>query len=434
MIVQRKHIYLFLIMALFAIDNYAQNPKGKLAKTALINATIVTVTSGTIENGTVIMDHGRIQAVGTGIVVPDSIETIDCKGLRVYPGMIDGGTRLGLSEIGSDKRTQDYNELGDVIPQMKALTAVNPNSVLIPVARVNGITTVLSSPQGGLFGGTAALINLHGYTPEQMYAGFEGVVLNFPSTAKIGTGDQRKEDEIKKAAEKSMKELNDVWEKAVQYYKVDSAMGDKSPGYYPEMLALLPVVQGKVALMIEVNKAIDIEKALEWIEKNRVKKVILTGVAEGWRVAEKIANANIPVITGPVLTLPARAYDRFDKPYANAGLMRKAGVKVALRTNESDNVRNLPYNAGFAAANGLGVDEALRSVTIVPAEIFDVDDRLGSIEAGKNATLFVSDGDPFEPRTHIKYLFIDGWQIPLVTRQTLLYEEFLHREPGLKKN
>lgn len=411
-----------------------QNPKAKYEKTALVNAMVVTVTNGTIENGTVLLSEGKIEAVGKDVIVPADAKVLDCEGLRIYPGLIDSGTRLGLSEIGSDQRTQDFNEIGDVVPQMKTLTAVNPNSALIPVTRVNGITTVLSSPTGGLFSGTAALISLQGYTPQQMYAGFEGVVLNFPSVARNGTADQRKDDEIKKAAEKNMQKLDDIWEKAVQYYKLDSAMEDKSPNYYPEMLALLPVVEGKMALLIEVNDATDITRALEWLEERKLANVIFTGVSEGWRVADKIAAAGIPVITGPVLTLPTREYDRFDKPYANAGLMHKAGVKVALRTNESDNVRNLPYNAGFAASHGLGVDEALRSITITAATIFGVQDKIGSIEPGKVANLFVCDGDPFEPRTQIRYLFINGWQIPLVSRQTELYDEFLHREPGLNKN
>jgi imidazolonepropionase-like amidohydrolase len=426
--------FLCLIGLLSAHHCPAQNPKATYGTTALVNATVFTITKGTVDHCTVIIRDGMIESVGPDIPVPGDAEVIDCEGLRIYPGMIDGGTYLGLSEIGSDSRTQDYNEVGDVIPQMKALTAVNPTSALIPVTRVNGVTTVLAAPSGGLLSGTAALMNLQGYTPHQMHAGFEGIIMNFPSTTRKGTHDKRTDEEIRKAAEKGMKKLEEVWKKAKEYYLLDSAMIDKSPHYYPEMKALLPVLQGKMALMVEVNHAGDILKALEWIEEKKVKKVILTGVEEGWRVADKIAAANIPVITGRVLTLPERIYDRYDRAYSNAGLMKKAGVKVAIRTNEANNVRNLPYNAGFAAAYGLGKEEALRSITIVPAEIFGVDDRMGSIEGGKDANLFVCDGDPLEPRTNIRYLFIGGWQVPLVSRQTELYEEFLHRQPGLQKN
>ncbi|MDX1667226.1 MAG: amidohydrolase, partial [Saprospiraceae bacterium] len=147
---------------------------------ALTNARLVTVTDGTIENGTLLIQDGKITALGTTVAIPEGFERIDCSGMEVYPGMIDGGTRLGLIEVGSISLTQDYNEVGEVTPHMQALTAVNPNSVAIPVTRVNGVTTVLTAPGGGVLPGTAATINLLGYSPQQMYSGFKGLVLNFP--------------------------------------------------------------------------------------------------------------------------------------------------------------------------------------------------------------------------------------------------------------
>ena len=164
-----------------------------------------------------------------------------------------------------------------------------------------------------------------------------------------------------------------------------------------------------------------------------MKKVVLTGCSEGWRVADKIAKAGYPVVTGPMLSSPTREYDRYDRAYANPGLMKKAGVRVAIRTNGTENVRNLPFNAGFAVAYGMSKEDALKAVTIVPAEIFGVADKLGSIEVGKVANLIVTDGDPFETRTIIKHVFITGWQVPMVSRHTLLYDEFLKREPGVQK-
>ncbi|MGE0772551.1 MAG: amidohydrolase family protein [Cyclobacteriaceae bacterium] len=420
-----------LILIIWQAD--AQSPKGRTGTFALTNATIETVTKGIINNGTVIIRNGLIEDVGTNIQVPDGAEVINCNGFRIYPGMIDGGTQLGLTEVGSDAKTQDFNERGEVVPQMKALTAVNPNSALIPVARVNGITTVIAKPEGGLLPGTAALINLHGYTPDQMYAGYEGVILNFPNTGRRGFFDRRSDDEIKKAAEKSLEQLNEVWDRAVQYHKLDSSTRGKGLDYYPEMVALLPVVRGQRMLMIEVNTAKDILSAMKWVQEKNISKVVLTGVSEGWRVADAIAKAKMPVITGPVVTLPSREYDRYDQAYANAGMMQKAGVKVAIRSADSENVRNLPYHAGFAVAYGMDKQEALKAVTITPAEIFGVADKMGSIEKGKVANLFVCNGDPFETKTEIKQVFIAGWMVPLVTRHTLLYDEFLKREPGVSK-
>ena len=396
---------------------------------ALTNATVKTVTKGRLEQATVIIRDGDIISVGQNATIPSDAQVIDCKGLTIFPGMIDGGTRLGLQEIGSISVTQDYDEIGELSPEMDALTAVNPNSVLIPVTRVSGVTTVITYPSGGLFPGTAALINLHGYTPEQMFGGFKAMVINFPSTGKRGRFDRRTDDDVKKDGEKAIKKLNDTWMRVKTYAAIDSATTGKAE-YNPELAALVPVLKGEMTAMVEVNKESDILSAISWIKQNKI-KAILTGVAEGWRVADSIATSGISVITGPVLSMPSRDSDRYDQAYKNAGIMQKAGVKVALRTDEAENVRNLPFNAGFAATYGMGREEALKAVTIIPAEIFGVADKMGSIEAGKKANLFVSTGDPFEPATQIKYLFIEGWNVPLESRQTLLYEEFLKREPGV---
>jgi imidazolonepropionase-like amidohydrolase len=411
----------------------AQSPKGKYGNVALTNATIETVTKGTIQNGTLLIVDGKIAAVGSNVSVPKGTEVIDCKGQFIYPGMIDAGTNLGMSEISSVARTTDFNEIGEVIPQMKALTAVNPNASAIPVTRVSGVTTALSIPTGGMLSGTAALINLHGYTPDQMFAGFEGIVLNFPNTGRRGFFDRRTDEEIKKASDKALASLNDVWEKATQYQKLDSATKGKA-GYYPELQALIPVLRGEQTLLVEVNASKDIQAALKWLKEKKVKKSILTGVAEGWRVADEIAKSGIPVITGGVLELPTRDYDRYDKAYANPGLLKKAGVKVAIKSeSNNNNYRNLPYHAGFAVAYGMNKDDALKAITIIPAELFGVANKLGSIEVGKSATLFICNGDPFETKTQVSHVFIEGWSMPMVSRQTELYNEFLKREPGVKK-
>ncbi len=431
MIKNIKNIMTVLLVTIAGVV-FGQIPSAETGTFALTNATIETITKGTIQNGTVVITDGKIAEVGSSVSIPQGAKTIDCSGMTIYPGMIDGGTQVGLIEVSSDPRTRDNNEIGDVIPHIQALTAVNPSSVIHPVTRVNGVTTVLTMPSGGLFPGTAALINLHGYTPDQMYAGFKGAVLNFPATGRRGRWDRRSDEDIKKAAEKALKQLNEVWTKAVQFHKIDSASGGKDQPYYPEMEALLPVVRGEMKLLVNVNSANDIKAAIKWIEENGV-DAVLCGASEGWRVADEIAKAGIPVITGPVLSNPTRDYDRYDRPYANAGALQKAGVKVAIRTNEVENARNLPYHAGFAAAYGMGKEEALKAVTIVPAEIFGVSDKYGSIEKGKVANLFVTTGDPFETKTQVKYVFIEGWNIPMTSRHTQLYEEYLNRAPGVEK-
>jgi imidazolonepropionase-like amidohydrolase len=293
------------------------------------------------------------------------------------------------------------------------------------------VTTVLTVPSGGLFPGTAALINLNGYTPDQMYGGFKAVAMTFPSSGRRGRFDRRSEEDIKKDSDKALKEANDIWENAKSYLELKKSGAELA--YYPEMDQLSKVISGELPLLIEVNAASDIQNAIKWVEGKNI-KVIFTGVAEGWRVAEEIAKAGIPVVTGPVQELPTRQSDRYDAAYTNAGKLAKAGVKVALRTDDEENVRNLPFHAAFAAAYGLGKEEALKAVTINTAEIFGIADQYGSVEAGKRANLIVSTGDPFETRSQIIHVFIDGYRVPMSNRHIRLYQEFLERSPGLKAN
>ncbi len=413
-----------------------QDDRARQGTYAITNAKIETVANGTIEQGTVVIEGDRIIAVGADVAIPQGAQVIDGSGLHVYPGMIDSGTSLGLVEIGSVAETNDTNEIGDVTPHMSALTAVNPNAVAIPVTRVSGVTTVVSEPSGGLLPGTAAVINLHGYTAEQMSAGAQMVIVQFPQAPR-GARPSWMQGVDRRALmyRNGMAKLNEVFDRAVLYDRIVSAYeadptGKEMPVYAPEMDALRPVLSGDVALMIKVNAADDILKAIDWVAERELPNVIFSGVNEGWRVADKLAAAGIPALVGPVLATPTRSSDRYDRAYANVGLMAEAGVKVAIRSGESENVRNLPFNAGFAAAYGLGKEEALRAVTLGPAEVFGISDDYGSIEVGKKANLFVSDGDPFETSTNILALFIDGFNVPIDNRHIDLYEEFLNRDEG----
>jgi imidazolonepropionase-like amidohydrolase len=412
--------------------NGQQVKKAESGTFLLKNGNLHTVTSGTYIGDLLIKD-GIIAEIGKSITNSDA-KIIDCSGKQIYPGLIDGGCRLGLVEIGAVSLTNDFNELGDFVPHMKALTAVNPNAVAIPVTRVNGVTTVFSKPEGSTFPGTGALIHLFGYNPDQMSAGAERVVMRFPSTGKRGRWDRRSEEDIKKDTDKAISNINNIWDNANNYMKMDSAARSENTALYtnnPQMMALLPIVSGREPIFIEVNSKNDIESAIEWISERKY-KAVFTGVAEGWRVADKIAKADIPVITGPVLSVPGRDNDSYESAYTNPAKMMKAGVKVALRTDNAENVRNLPFNAGFAAAYGMGIDNALKAVTINTAEIFGVADKIGSLDKGKIANLFIANGDAFETKTKIEHLFIKGWKIPLESRHTLLYDEFLERSPGLR--
>ena len=430
----KKLFYALLILTLIPLLSFGQEDdqvlKAEYGKFALTNAKIFTVTNGVIENGTIVINNGIIEAVGANVQIPNDAQVIDCKGKEIYPGMIDSGTTLGLNEIGSIAEAQDYREFGQLTPQMQALTAVNPNASAIPVTRVSGVTTTWTMPQGGVLPGTAAAINLFGYTPDQMFAGQKGIVMNFPSTSAGRRWRRLSDDELKKRQERAMKEINETWDKAELYAKIANAEEARN---YPEIEALVPVVKGEMPIFIEVDAAEDILSAIEWVKERGYKKVILTGVSEGWRVADKIAESGLPVIAGPVQALPTRDSDAYDAAYANPGILAKAGVKVALRTMDNENSRNLPYHAGFAAAYGMGKEEALKAITINAAEILGISDNLGSIEVGKKANIFVATGDPFETATKITDLFIDGYKVPMTSIQIRLYDEFMNRNPGVDK-
>lgn len=433
-----------LLIALMALPTVAQPiSEGRPGTFALTDCRIETVTNGTIESGTVVIANGRIEAVGAAVQIPAGATLIPCDGGTIYPGMIEGGSKLGLLEIAALDETRDFREVGAVTPHMQAITAVNPASTHIPITRVNGVTASLATPAGGLIPGTAALISLQGHTPAQMDLGFRGVIIDFPSSAQRGRFDRRSAEDRRKQATEQREKLDETFDQAELFARIEAAEPepDVVREYVPEMEALLPVVRGEIPLLIEVNQAQDILAAIEWIEKRGL-QAVLTGAIDGWRVADRLAASGIPVITGPVHAIPLRESDRYDMPYANAGLMHQAGVQVALRTtslgmNDVHNTRNLPFHAAFAAAygepHGFGRQQALEAVTIVPARIFGIDGEVGSIETGKRATLFVASGDPFETATQITHLFIDGYRLPIASRQTELYEEYLDRQPGLLK-
>jgi len=207
-----------------------------------------------------------------------------------------------------------------------------------------------------------------------------------------------------------------------------SSKGKSKPDKNIEWDAMRAVFNGKLKVVIEVDKEKDILEALKWIAKQKDASFVLSSVQEGWRVADKIAEAKVPCLVGPVLRTIARSYESYATSYENAGKLHKAGVMVAIRTGETENVRNLNFNAGYAATYGLGTEEALKAVTINPAKIFGADDKIGSIEKGKMANLMITNGDPFEPKTTIEAVFINGFKIPMISRHTQLYEEYIDRD------
>jgi imidazolonepropionase-like amidohydrolase len=374
-----------------------------------------------------------IEFVGKNVKITNDYTRIDASGKHVYPGFIDSWTALGLVEVSAVAVTVDNRELGDFNPHMYAFTAFNPHSASVPVTRVSGVTTVLSAPSSGNIAGKAALMDLWGYSPDSMSVKKSGaLVLNLPSSTGGGWWDDRSDEEIKKDYKKDLEEINEFFKKARFYdqmmkeYAADPT-GKTKPDHDPRLEAMREVLAGDVPIAIEVNREQEILDAIEWTNAQEGMNFIFVGVEEGWRVAEEIAEAGIPVLTTTLYT-PSRDYDNYQRPYQNPGLMADAGVKVAIVSDDTENSRNAPFEAGYAAAYGLGQEEAIKALTINPAEIFGVADQLGSLEPGKQANLFISDGNPLQPMTKIEQVFIKGYKIPMESRHSQLYEEFIDRD------
>ncbi len=427
------------LLLLLASSAFAQstilNSTGIKRTVAIRNATIVPVSGPTIATGTIVFSNGVITAVGATANVPSDATVIDGTGLFVYPGMIDSGSNVGLVEIDSVAGTVDTAELGDFNPNAQAAVAINPHSELIPVTRVNGITHIVSTPEGGIISGQSAVVQLAGWTPREMVVKAPAAMhVRFP---RLRSGnpfgpppDEEQEKEQKKAYTKSVDQLRDMFRDAQAYAKAAAARAkDARIRRFDRDLmleALVPVVEGREPVVMHANLVRDIKAALEFADEFKL-KVILSGAQDVGRVLDDVKRRNIPVILGPILALPSREDDPYDLLFSNAKTLYDAGIPFAIQSSDAHNTRNLPYHAASCAAFGLPKDAALKSVTLYPAQIWGIADRLGSLEVGKSASLIVTDGDPLEIRTNVKRVFIAGEEIPMESRHTLLYEKFSKR-------
>jgi imidazolonepropionase-like amidohydrolase len=408
------------------------------AKYAITGATVHPIDAEDIPNGVVIIENGKISAVGANLAIPAGISILKMDGLHVYPGLIDAGTSVGLIEISKVRETSDLSEIGQFQADLRAGIAVNPDSELIPVARAGGITTTLCLPAGGgnmtshgrAHGGTipgqTSLVQLAGWTMPEMVLDMEsGLHLLWPN------GGNRKQE---------IEELTRHLKAARLYVKSRSPQPDAKPNtdvkpaaetlIDPRFEALRPYLSGEKPIYIEADTKQEIVEALHFAEKEKL-KIVLCSVTDGWKVADKIKSANVPVIVGPVMRKPVEDYDTFDAAYANAGRMHEAGVKLCFRSDTASNSRNAPFEAAMAVAYGLPEREALRSVTLTSAEILGAADRLGSLTAGKRANIIITDGSPLQPTTQIKGILINGQPFQPESRQTKFYDKYRAR---LKKN
>jgi imidazolonepropionase-like amidohydrolase len=378
--------------------------------------------------------------VGPGVSAPPGAQELDARGLTVYPGMMDAGTSLGLTEIDAGAPgTVDISEVGDMNPNAAALNAVNPHSAHINVSRANGITSVVTMPRGGIVSGQAAIINLDGSTvPEMAIVPSAALVVDFPRAATTGDDESYfappSEIPITEAVttrDRQIERLRKLLRDAEAYGRAQDAYARDQklprPAQSVVLASLVPFVRGERPVMFRADRELEIRAAVRFADEMHLRAVILGG-GEAWKAASLLKERGVPVIVTSVLDLPPLEDDYYDVLYANPGKLQQAGVRFCISSGDTgSSVRNLPYNAGMAASFGLPRDEALRAVTLYPAQIMGVADRFGSIEAGKVANLAITDGDILDARTHVRYLFINGRQVPLTSRHTQLYDQFKDR-------
>ena len=402
------------------------------------NAHIITVSGPDIENGSVVIREGKIEAVGASVNAPAGAQIIDGRGLSVYPGMIDAGTNMGLVEVPQGANgTVDTSEVGDFNPNSRAIIAVNPHSAHFAVTRVEGITNVLSAPNGGLISGQAAFINLLGTSPHEMaVVPTAALVINYPSLSdgRGGFGGLQQPFNLSDALQQGERQLDQLRKllRDGEAYALarDAYNKDKSlprPDVNVVLEALVPYVRGLQPVIFRADLEAEIRGAIKFAEEMKLKPIILGG-DDASKVASLLKQKDVPVILTGILQLPNREDDPYDVLYENAAKLQQAGVRFCISSGDPGaEARNLPLYAGMAAAYGLSKADALKAVTLYPAQIMNVADRLGSIEAGKMANLVVTDGDLLEIRTHIRYLFIDGREVPLTSRHTELNDAFRKR-------
>jgi imidazolonepropionase-like amidohydrolase len=403
-------------------------------------ARIVTVSGPVIDNGTIVLAGGKIVAIGAQPTVPAGAEVIDGAGKVVYPGLIDALTTIGLTEIGSVPGSVDTTETGDINPHVRAWVAVEPHSDLIPVARANGITVVLTAPQGGLVSGQSALLRLAGSTPDALTVKQPAAMhMAYPTgrapfdlsrlfeEPELKTFEERSK-ERRQNQEKELRRLGHLLEGARAFgERLTLAGRGERPRPDVDLAeeALVPVARGELPVVMRADAEDDIRGAVRFAGEHGL-KLIVAGGLEAWRCADLLRDKGVPVLLN-VDRLPRRESDRYDAAYANAGVLHRAGVRFAIVSDDASQVRNLPYEAAMARAFGLPAEAALRAITLSPAEIFGVADRMGSLEVGKDASVMVATGDVMDHRTAVTHVFVDGVPQSLETRHTRLYREFKDR-------
>jgi imidazolonepropionase-like amidohydrolase len=399
---------------------------------AITGAMIHPVSSAPILGGTVVFEHGVITALGTDVAIPPDAEIIRAEGRHVYPGLISADTHIGLLEIEAVRATDYRQETGRINPNVRAETAFNPESEMIPVTRANGIMIAVVAPSGSLIRGMSAAMLMDGWTWEEMTLKAPlALNIDWPSMATpAASASPESARRMMSERDSALRELTEAVEDARAYRAARLAGAPAGvPAHETDSRweAMIPVLEGTVPVVVWADEVREIQAAVRWADEEGL-RLIIGGGLDAWRAADLLKARNIPVLVGGVYRLPPRRFSSYDEPFSVPMKLYEAGVRFAVTTGEGFyQERNLPYQAATAAAYGLPPEEALRSITLSPAEILGIADRVGSLETGKDATLIVTDGDPLEIPTHVERAFIQGRAVDLSSRHTLLRDKYRER-------
>jgi imidazolonepropionase-like amidohydrolase len=438
-------IHLFALSAALLCVSFSVPAQEKPATYAITHAKIFTLTGAPIDDGTVVIRDGKIFAVAANAEIPAGAQVIDGKGLQVYPGLFDSITQMGLSEISAVSATVDSSETGAFNPDVVAAEAILPSSQHIPVTRAAGITEVLAVPASGGFdsqgtsgvlGGQASAVRLAGWTINDMLLKKSvAMVLNWPeiktqsfdfSTFAIK---HKPYSEAKQEYEKIVKELTD-WLDRARHYALAVGHGGRADFQRDLKLeALIPVTRGELPVLVFADKARDIRNAVEFCDKQKL-KMILAGGLEAYKVKDLLRSKAIPVILRPTLTDPTDEDDPYDRLLTQPAELSAAGVRFAFGSFDNSFARRLGQQAANAVSHGLPYDEALKAVTLYPAQIFNLSDQIGTLDTGKSANIIVTTGDPLELTTDVRYLFINGQLTSTDNKHKALFEKYSNRPKG----
>ena len=428
----KKTLFIIIISTFISASDQIPGPP-QSHPILLKNGVIHTISNGVIQ-GSILFDNGKITHVGEFIAPQVGTEVIDLEGKHVYPGFIAAVSGIGLVEINAVDVTNDHSERGDFNPNVRANVAYNTDSEIIPTTRSNGVLIANVVPASGLVSGQSSIMMMDGWTWENATLSHpSGLHINWPQMGTRTRGRFGRSVPIKKQIErrnKSLKTLDDMMKESRAYARLRQTKSRLAENYHNEDLRLesmIPYVQGKLPIYVHANEVRQIEAAVHWSKRQDV-NIIIVGGKDAWRTTNLLRKNKVPVIYESVTALPNRRYEDYDQAYKGPALLHEAGVQFCIASSGSAGgayrVRNLPNQAAMAAAYGLPKDEALRSITLSAAEILGIDKQVGSLESGKDATLFISNGDPLEIRTNVLQAYIQGRKVDMGDRHKMLFHKY----------